>query len=541
MERNKFFSQYLDSLVEKHGNKDAFQIRTKDSYKSISYVEYREDAFNLAAWISSEKGCDVKIAVLGENSYQWVVSYLGVVSSGNVVIPIDKELTGSEIENILRQAEVSTILCSEDYLDVFEEMTGKYEIINTTNCDCELYTPLCKVLEKGKALRSVDKRFGLNETDTNSLSTIVFTSGTTGFSKGVMLSRHNLLTNVQDTDRFIKLTGKAFSILPMNHTYEFTLGVLLMAFQGVTIAINDSIKNLSKNIGLFKPTLIVMVPLVAENLMSAVWNKIEAEGKLTTVKSAVKISNCLRKIGIDVRRKLFKKIIDGLGGNLEQIFVGGSFLNPSVAKQFQDFGINVNIGYGITECSPFVSGNITHKAKLFASCGVTIPDVFVKIEDPNENGEGEVLVKGESVMMGYYKNTKATEEVMRDGWFATGDIGRLDENGNLYITGRCKNLIVLNNGKNIYPEELEFLIGNANNNIKEIIVKADNDVGKETTLVAEIFVEDSVRELNPQINSQIEQSIETVNENLPYFKRIVKVEFREKEFPKTTTKKIKRY
>lgn len=551
MKRVTLFSEYINRLVEKFPGKDAFQIKDgPSSYKSISYEAFRDDVFNLSAWIAGNKsnlamGDDPKnIAVLGGNSYYWVNAYLGVVSSGNVVIPIDKELSGGEIETILKQSSADTIFCSEDYLDVFDDMNGEFvkslDIITLDN-NVKGYKYLPEVIVEGADLRVAESAFGQNESDAESLSTIVFTSGTTGFSKGVMLSRRNLLSNVQDTDDFIKLRGKAFSILPMNHTYEFTLGVLLMLFQGVTIAINDSIKNLSKNIGIFKPTLIIMVPLVAESLMGAIMAKIEAEGKSRVIKTALAVSNAMRKVGIDVRRKLFKKIINGLGGEMEQIFVGGSFLNPIVAKQYNDFGINVNIGYGITECSPFVSGNITHDSRYFASCGVGIPNVEIKIDSPNENGEGEILVSGPSVMMGYYNNEKATQEVMRNGWFATGDIGRLDKNGMLYITGRCKNLIVLNNGKNIYPEELEFLLADANINIKEVIVKGDDVVGKETTLMAEIFVEDKAIEANAHVYKEIEQSIEKLNESLPYFKRIIKVEFRDTEFPKTTTKKIKRF
>lgn len=541
MERIGLFRDYLSFIADKYGNQDAFQIRQGSGYRSISFVEFKDDAFAVAAWVSKTLGNDAKVAVLGENSYFWVVSYLGVVASGNVVVPIDKELTPLEVENILKQAGVETVFCSDDYLDVMEEMETKFNVINTTDDDCEKYKTLASVIEEGKKLRNNDPKSGLNETTTDTLSTIVFTSGTTGFSKGVMLSRFNLMSNIQDTDEFIQIKGKAFSILPMNHTYEFTLGVLLMLFKGVTVSINNSIKNLSQNISLFKPTLIVMVPLVAENLIAAIWKKIEDQGKLGSVIMAIKLSRGLLKIGIDVRRKLFKKILDGLGGNIEQIFVGGSFLNPKIAQEFQNFGVNVNIGYGITECSPFVSGNITHEEKYFASCGVTIPNVEVKIDCPNENGEGEILVKGNSVMMGYYNNQKATDEVLHDGWFSTGDIGKIDSKNRLYITGRCKNLIVLNNGKNVYPEELEYLLENANKNIKEIIIKADNAVGQETTLIAEIFVEEAIREANLEVYNEIRATIETLNNDLPYFKRITKVEFRKNEFPKTTTKKIKRY
>lgn len=536
------FKDFINYIANNFGDRDAFQVRSSKGYKSISYNQFREDVFNVSAWLYNCQKSDSKIAVLGENSYGWVVSYLGTVVSGNVIVPIDKELSATEIENIIKQADIKTIFCSDDYLeDVIDQFEGQYKVVNITNNDCDKHIRLCNVLSEGANLRGENKSFGQNENDDNDVSTIVFTSGTTGFSKGVMLTRRNLITNIINSDAFITLKGKAFSILPMNHTYEFTLGVLLMLYKGIIVSINNSLKNVSQNIDIFKPTLIIMVPLVAENLMTAIWNKIEAQGKFKSVNLAIKVSNALLSVGIDVRRKLFKKIIDGLGGNLEQIFVGGSFLNPKVAMQYQDFGIKVNIGYGITECSPFVSGNITGKKKCFSSCGIAIPNVQLKIDDPNDNGEGEICVKGDNVMKGYYMNQQATAEVLKDGWFLTGDLGRMDKDGMLYITGRRKNLIVLNNGKNVYPEELEFIIANANNNITEIIVKGNERVGEETNLIAEIFIHPDIVKANADVRNQIQKTVENINDQLPYFKRITNVEFRDIEFPKTTTKKIKRF
>lgn len=536
------FTELLQHSASKYQDNDSFRVRSGKHYKSISYNTLKSDAFNIAAHLTNQGLSNAKIALLGENSYHWVISYLGVVISNNVVVPIDKELSPTEIKNILTVAQVQMLFCSEDYLDTICEAQIETPVVVINHSEPTTQLTIQETIANGENLRKTNPIYGQNENDPQTVSTIVFTSGTTGFSKGVMLTRSNILSDVLNTNAFTTLYGSTLSLLPMNHTYEFTLDILLTIYQGVTICINNGIKNFQQNLQIFQPVNLVIVPLIAENLMKSVWMKIENENKLDKVAKAVKISRLLLKIGIDVRRKLFAPIHQAMGGKLQCLFIGGALLDPKIAQQFYDFGFHVSIGYGITECSPFVSGNITGKPKFFTSCGKTIPNVTVRINNPNENGEGEIQVKGPTVMLGYYQNPDATQEVMHDGWFSTGDIGRLDPHGMLYITGRMKNLIVLNNGKNVYPEELESLITNAQPLVKEVIVSAGG-VGQnmEVNIAAEVFPDPETHLDLQTVRESITSSIEHLNEDLPYFKRIIEIKFRDSEFPKTTTKKIKRY
>lgn len=536
------FTELLQHSASKYQDNDAFRVRSGKHYKSISYNTLKSDAFNIAAHLTNQGLSNAKIALLGENSYHWVISYLGVVISNNVVVPIDKELSPTEIKNILTVAQVQMLFCSEDYLDTICEAQIETPVVVINHSEPTTQLTIQETIANGENLRKTNPTYGQNENAPQTVSTIVFTSGTTGFSKGVMLTRSNILSDVLNTNAFTTLYGSTLSLLPMNHTYEFTLDILLTIYQGVTICINNGIKNFQQNLQIFQPVNLVIVPLIAENLMKSVWMKIENENKLDKVAKAVKISRLLLKIGIDVRRKLFAPIHQAMGGKLQCLFIGGALLDPKIAQQFYDFGFHVSIGYGITECSPFVSGNITGKPKFFTSCGKTIPNVTVRINNPNENGEGEIQVKGPTVMLGYYQNPDATQEVMHDGWFSTGDIGRLDPHGMLYITGRMKNLIVLNNGKNVYPEELESLITNAQPLVKEVIVSAGG-VGQnmEVNIAAEVFPDPETHLDLQTVRESITSSIEHLNEDLPYFKRIIEIKFRDSEFPKTTTKKIKRY
>ena len=527
------------------GDRDAFRVKSgKDSYDGISYNRLAGDVLNLAAAIEG-RGLDGRhMAVLGENSYQWVVSYIGTVVSASVIVPIDKELTAREIQSIILQSEVKVLFCSDDYIDIANEIAGniKIEVFTMTGTSSR-YTLLAQLLEEGRAVREKNPAAGQLENDPGSLATIVFTSGTTGFSKGVMLSRANFMSNLDSADRLIHLGDSVLSVLPMHHTYEFTLGILYSIYQGLTICINDSIKYFAHNIKMFAPSDMLFVPLVAENLYSTLWQNVAKAGKEKKLRNAIKISNMLLAVGIDLRKTLFKDIHNALGGRLLSLFVGGAPFDPVVARGFHELGIRINIGYGITECSPLVAGNITDKPKYMGSCGPAIPGVDVRIVDANEAGEGEIEVRGKSVMLGYYKNPAATEEVFDGEWFRTGDIGRFDENGMLYITGRVKNLIVLKNGKNIYPEELEGMIAKIPY-VREVVVMAhSNTAGEELSIQAEIFpdAELAARDDVTNVAAGIQIMINNLNAQLPYYKRITGIKYRDTEFPKTTSKKIKRY
>ena len=529
----KTFLTLITRARDLFGNLPAYQIPARSGVVEHTFAEFYEDVCNLAAALTSYNLG--KVALLGENSYDWVVAYMATVVSGGTIVPIDKELTEQEIENIVRMSDAGALFCSNDYSEVADHIKNKSivkEIFAINTPTYNGYTTLNQLIEAGAKLRIADKNYGQGENSAQAIASVVFTSGTTGVSKGVMLSRENLLANVISADKFITLGSKTLSILPMHHTYEFTLDILFSIYQGRTVAINNSVKYLAQNMQTFSPTDILIVPLVAEALLSNIWKNAQAQGKADKLRKGLKLSRALKSIGIDIRRKLFKDIHWAFGGQLRGLFIGGALLNKDTARMLHDLGFVVNIGYGITECSPLVTGNITDKVCFFDSCGVPIPGVEIRLAE-----SGEIEVRGSSVMQGYYKNPQATKEAFNGGWFRTGDIGTIKK-GMLYITGRVKNLIVLKNGKNIYPEELELIIEQIPA-VKEVVVGAREGTiaGEELSLYAEIFPDTEV----PEPHKDIEAAIAILNEKLPYYKRITNIVFREKEFAKTTTKKIKRY
>lgn len=541
------FRELLLRSSELYGARDAFRVRTKSHYSSITYAQFLSDALNLAAALDSLGLSRKNLAVMGENSYQWVVAYIATVISGGVIVPLDKELTEEQIADLVDQSDSQAFFCSDDYSEYADLVSQKLPHVKCIILNTEkpkAYPTLSQLIEQGAALRNSTPGMGqIESADQHDTAAIVYTSGTTGLSKGVMLTRANLLGNVESADRFITLGDCTLSVLPMHHTYEFTLDILFGIYQGRAIAINNGIKNFAQNMKMFAPTDMLVVPLVAESLYNTVWQNVRNSGKEKPLRILIKVSNVLRTVGIDLRRSFFKPIHSAFGGRLSGMFIGGAYLEPEIARGFMDLGINVNIGYGITECSPLVSGNITHKNRYNKSCGVAIPDVQVRIAEPNANGEGEIQVKGPSVMKGYYKNEAETAKVMDHEWFKTGDIGSIDNDGMLFITGRLKNMIVLKNGKNVYPEELESIISKVDL-VKEVVVSAaENQAGEELAIVAEIFADGDLAAergiADPTI--EIQTAIQGINHSLPYYKRVVNVKFRSTEFPKTTTKKIKRY
>ena len=355
---------------------------------------------------------------------------------------------------------------------------------------------------------------------------IVFTSGTTGKSKGCMITHGNLARNAMNGKSFVYLTPQdsALSILPINHALEIAAGIMTPFSSGVTICINDSLKYLAKNLKIYKPTAMVVVPLVMETLHKNIWREIEKQKKTTKVKFAMKVAWFLYQCHIDVRRKMFSQILEQLGGGLRVLVVGGAYIEPELIKAFETWGITVVQGYGITECAPVISCN-TDRCRKFDSVGKVVTGSEVKIV------EDEIWVKGPIVMNGYYKNHEATAEAMEDEWFKTGDLGYLDEDNYLYITGRKKNLTILPNGENVSPEELEQKIMRIPY-VKEVVVSE-----KEGMIQAEVFLD---KELEEKAEQKIHEDILVLNKSLPNYKKIGKVEVREQEFEKTTTRKIKR-
>lgn len=539
--------QLIDLVLPKNPQGIAFMIREGEGVRSIRNSEFVDDVRALAA--SLMRYDTTKIAVTGENSYKWVVCYMAAIYRGFVVVPIDKDLSNEEIKTIITTSETGILLFGDSHEDIIAPILEQFPQIESYN----FYRDTSKTIQRGSVeelieqgreiLKSSPAIFDSIKVNPNEMCTIVFTSGTTGTGKGVMISHHNILSDLDSSKEVLFIGPVQMAILPMHHTFQSNLGIILCLYSGSTMAINNSIKFFAQNLKLYAPTDLLCVPLVLETMYANMWSTIKESGKEPLVRAMVRFSNFLMKIGIDVRRKLFKKIIDGTGGKLIDIFCGGALLDADVARGMISFGFNVHIGYGITECSPLIAGNVSFVPSKMGSCGFPFSCNELKLVDVDENGDGEIWVKGSNVMLGYYKNEEATREVMQDGWFKTGDIGRYDKDGYLYITGRKKNVIVLTNGKNIYPEELETLILKSPLVKESAVYSVRGEKGEEGTIAAEIFPDFDYAQKNSieNVEEQVNDLINNINLNLPYYKRIVAVKFRENEFEKTTTKKIKRH
>lgn len=541
-------------------NKDAFRVKTKDnSYRGITFAEFKNDidAFGTALLdlLGTEKGF---VAVIGENRYEWCVTYLATINGVGVVIPLDKELPLPELENLLKQSNANAIVYSGKFHDAIKEMSSrlsniKYFInMNTNEHEDDKFLSFWVLLEKGKKLLESGKKDYLNAPiDENAMSAMIFTSGTTGQAKAVMLSHKNICSNMMAVSASVYMdsTDSVLSILPLHHTYECTAGFLTMIYNGATITFNEGLKYIGKNLKEAQPTILILVPLILESMYNKIWEQASKDKSLKfKLKAGLFISNLLYKVfKIDIRRKLFKSVIDNVGGKLRLVISGAAALDPEVAKGFEAMGIKVLQGYGLTEASPIVAVN-RDKSYRHDSVGLPLPGLDVEIINPDKEGFGEIIVKGDSVMLGYYNNDDATKAVLKDGWLYTGDLGRMDEKGFIYITGRKKNIIVTKTGKNIFPEEVEAYL-NKSPYIKESLVSGrENDKNDETIVVAQIVPDmDAIKAKlktdtvpSPEeVYKLIKAEIRAINKNMPVYKRVVDITIRENEFAKTSSKKIK--
>ena len=399
------------------------------------------------------------------------------------------------------------------------------------------------IMAHGEELLSAgDNAFTSLEPKDEDLRMLVYTSGTTGIAKGVMLSQHNLVSSVYYGLEVSTVFERCLSVLPYHHTYEAVCGILVSLHHHSTICVNDSLRHVAENMKFFKPDYILLVPLFVENLYKKIMSGIEAKGKAKAFEKLIKTSNAMRKVGIDMRKTLFKSVHDVFGGEIIKLVCCGAPIRPELAGFFDAVGINLINGYGITECSPLVSVNRDYYSD-YRSVGVTLPCCEVKIDEPNEDGEGEICVKGDVVMMGYYKKPEATAEVLsEDGWFRTGDYGRFNDEGQLFITGRKKNLIVLKNGKNVYPEEIEGYLQNIPYVSEVVVYAVRNESGEETALCAEIYPNEELLagKSVEERNTMIKNAVEELNKTLPSYKKVLKIKLRSTEFEKTTSKKIRR-
>ncbi|MBQ9267492.1 MAG: AMP-binding protein [Clostridia bacterium] len=543
--------EILEIAVKEDGDKHAFEFKNaKNEVVGITYKEFLNMTNHLGTALSTIEMTDKHVAVIGENSFDWITVYLTVLQSNGVIVPIDKELTCDEIINVLNSSDSEVLFYSGKYAEYIEKIKEKapnvkYFIGFQNEKDEGNVLSYKNFLEKGKIeYEKGNKTFSdikHTDADTYQLKLLVYTSGTTDRPKGVMLTEHNLVSSVYYALRVTTVYTKCLSVLPYHHTYEAVCGLLVALHKHVTICINDSLKNVLKNLQLYKPDYIFLVPAFAEVFYKNIWNNAKKTGKEKGLKFLIVLSNLLRKIGIDKRKVFFKSIHEAFGGNLRKIVVGGAPLRAELGDFFDSIGIMLTNGYGITECSPLVSVN-TETLNDPMTVGIVLPCCEIKFENVTPDGDGEICVKGDVVMSGYYKDKERTERVLKDGWFNTEDYGRFNEKHQLIINGRKKNIIVLDNGKNVYPEEIEnYILGIPY--VTEVVVKGiKNDIGQEVGLCAEVFPnKDKIKELGiTDIEEALKLDISKITKDLPTYKKISEVEVRETEFNKTTTNKIKR-
>ncbi len=519
------FRQFVDFMERTYGEKTAFVYEEEKTEKTASYAKFTGDINALGAYFMSIGFQGERIALYGENSYEWIVTYFAAIVSGNVIVPIDKEISGAEVVNLVNDCEAKALIYSASQKTNIESVKAE---MKTVERFFEI-SQLQGLFEKGaEIIAGGDERILKREQDIDKLCALIYTSGTTGRPKGVMLCQKNLMFDMCNSCRNLLEPPNTVVVLPLNHTFGMMAGVLCQVYAGYKTYINNNLRNVLRDINTLKPQHISVVPLFAETFYKGIWKNAKKSGKDKILKFLIKVSNGLRRVGIDLRRVFFKSVIDAFGGELEMLIVGGAPLDLKVAKGFEDLGITVIGGYGITECSPIISTD-RNKDYKFGSAGLPIPGVSVKVDSPDENGEGELLVKGDIVMLGYYNNPEATAEVFDGEWFRTGDYGRVDDEGFIFITGRKKNIIITPNGKNVYPEEIEAVLQKVEG-IGEVVVYED-----EKLICAEIYTE------TPENKDAIKAEVFALNKTLPSYKQVQRVVFRDTEFEKTTTKKIKRF
>lgn len=540
-------TEMMEIAVADAGDKDAYRWLDKKEIKSSTYSEFYKTQNILGTALASLGLSKSHVATTGENSYKWVCSYLTMLRSEGVFVPVDKELPIDDMINVLTQSDTEAIFYASKFEKIFHERENdlpniKYFIGFDREEDEGKFLSYDKLIEKGKKLLDDGDRSYLDQKpDPNALKMLVYTSGTTGDPKGVMLSEHNLVSMVYYGMQVSKPETTELAVLPFHHTYEAVPGVLVSLHKHNTMCINQKLTQVLKNMQVFRPDYMYIVPAFAELFYKKIWAAAREGGKERGLKMLIHMSNALRKIGIDKRRKLFKTILDSFGGELRTLICGGAPVRAELGYFFDSIGIYLMNGYGITECAPLISVN-RFDLDDCTTVGFVLPCLELKFDDVTDEGIGEICVKGDNVMIGYYKRSDLTEQVLKDGWFSTGDYGMLDSEGRLKITGRKKNIIVLTNGKNIYPEELEEKIGNIDY-VKEVVVYAVLDEnGAEDGLCAEAFLdEDMVSAMNePDIKARLKKDIDEALAELPRYKQISEVVIRDTEFVKNSSNKIKR-
>lgn len=529
--------EMLELAVKDAGDSIAYKFKENDVIREITYSDFSRTITDLGAYITNNTDDKRHIACIGKNSYNWITVYLTALRGNGVFVPVDKELPEKDILHIINDSECSIVFCDEKYEKLFADNLDKLQgvknfVVFEKKEDDGIFLSYKNVLEKGSTLDP--SSFLAEQSDPNELKLLVYTSGTTGNSKGVMLSEHNLVSSVYYGLMVSTVYDTGLSLLPYHHTYEAVCDILVSIHHHSTLCINESLPAILKNLVIYKPTYVYVVPAIAESFYKRTIKTIQKQGMEEQFNALIQKSNELRAQGIDKRREFFGFIHENFGGKLKKIVCGGAPIRPEVAKFFDDIGLDLINGYGITECSPLVSAN-HDMYNDFRTVGIKLPCVEWRIDEPNEEGIGEICIKGDIVMIGYYKQPEMTAEVLKDGWFYTGDYGYINDQDQLVISGRKKNIIVLNNGKNVYPEEIESYIQNIDY-VNEVVVSGETDKdGNESSLTAEVFLEEK------KTPAEVLKSIKKACVELPIYKQISKVKIRDTEFPKNSSNKIKRF
>lgn len=558
MKKNiNYFKTYeiedLKDMLEKTANKNSTKIafKVKDSNGKIinkTYIDFKNDVQNLATKLMQIGMQNQRIAVMGKNSYFWAISYLAATIIG-IVVPIDKEASKENVKEFLNVSNAKAIIADNKYLNEIFEIKSKLknEVLLIDIQNTSQYTNLSNLITEGKKIiENGNKDYENIKINPDEMKILLFTSGTTGNSKAVMLSHKNICSNIISIASIVKVDNstKVLSILPLHHTYECTIGYLLVIYGGGTICYCDGLRYITKNIQEYQPTFILCVPLLLENVYKKVIKTLKSSLPEKYTKDESKI---IDNLPFYLKGIVKRKVKKSLGGKIKTFIVGAAAIKPELVETFFKLGIKVLQGYGLTECSPLVAGNNDFYYKA-ASCGMPIPNVEYKIDNPNDEGIGEIIVKGQNIMLGYYGNEEATKKVLVDGWFHTGDLGYIDNEEFLYISGRSKNMILTKNGENIYPEEIENIL-NDDDLIEESLVIGTSNGKDDVQVKAKIFPNiEAIKEYlgnkiptKEEISKILNEAVKKANEKLPNFKHIKSFKIMDEDFERTTTNKVKRF
>ena len=534
----------LEKTANKNSTKTAFKVKDNDGkIVNKTYIDFKNDVQSLSTKLMEMGMQNQRIAVMGKNSYLWAISYLAATIIG-IVVPIDKEASKENVKEFLNVSNSKAIIADDKYLnEIFEfksELKNETMLIDMQNTS--KYTNLSDLIADGKKLIDEgNSEYENIKINPDEMKILLFTSGTTGNSKAVMLSHKNICSNIVSIASIVKVDNstKVLSILPLHHTYECTIGYLLVVYGGGTICYCEGLRYITKNIQEYQPTFILCVPLLLENVYKKVIKTLKSSLPEKYTKDESKI---IDNLPFYLKGIVKKKVKKSLGGKIKTFIVGAAAIKPELVEVFFKLGIKVLQGYGLTECSPLVAGNNDFYYKA-ASCGMPIPNVEYKIDNPNDEGVGEIIVKGPNVMLGYYENEEATKNVLKDGWFHTGDLGYVDDEEFLYISGRSKNMILTKNGENIYPEEIDDDL------IEESLVIGTSNGKDDVQVKAKIFPNiEAIKEYlgnkiptKEEISKILNEAVKKANEKLPNFKHIKSFKIMDEDFERTTTNKVKRF